>query len=87
MTSEEFGLLNAVLADGLDNTSVVVAEDIASTAEYFGTEEDCSLRGRYLVVYAVYGETMPNVERLVADYEMTLADGQGQYLRIFSLNG
>lgn len=87
MTQKEYNLLDAVLMEGLDNTRVTLACDVESMRCHFGTEEERTIMGRFLVIYASYQETMPSLDRLVADYEMILMDNSEYYLRIFLMDG
>lgn len=85
MDKNEFNLIDAAQREGLDISRISLVEDVESTRSYFGTDEERSLDGHWLVVYATYGESMPFLDRFVADYEMTLEEDTKQYLRIFSL--
>lgn len=52
MTQTIFNILSQINAEGIDNTQWTIVELLGqSSKDYFGTEEDIELDGKYLALY------------------------------------
>lgn len=52
MNKFAFDLIDAINLDGLGNESWGVVENVADTADYFGSKERVSLSGKWAYIYA-----------------------------------
>lgn len=73
MTQKIFDILSQINAEGIDNTQWTIAEVWGQTSkEYFGTEEELKLDGRYLALYVDASDSFCFVRTETADHMLTI---------------
>lgn len=69
MTQKTFDLLDALNRAGLDNSQTGFAQDIDSTAYYFGADENIAVKHQFVYIYVKEDEleSLPFLESFTPD--------------------
>lgn len=83
MTVKEFQLIDAIFSEGLCNDNVIMVRDIESTKEYFGSEMDLKLEGKYVVVFRNDDSLYPCLDKFTPDI---ILENNDEDIFIYSIN-
>ncbi len=85
MKDYAFNVIDAINREGIGNESWGLAEDVANTATYFGTDEDMILTGKWAYVYEDRDEPQPFINKYTPTTVLHIADSR-TVLKLYRLD-